>query len=302
MKFCADSGGGDELERQFAALTVSRGGASQTLKLASSNHTSPVANLTSGSSSSTKNANVAAHATTVPRSSTTPTQQQEQQSPSPELQLILSAMRKLREAIVASHRTDAFAQRAYVFLIRAALLARAWEAYHPALLYLLGTVHPRTPLPPPELREFAGYRVLDLACRVGDLAEARSELVRWRARTYGGLTSLEGSGNADDGRVGAVLRALVFDDWVAFWRLRRAVDGYQRRLMEWAEDGMRLHALKCLGRSYLTADRRYVEKCAGSEWSALVGMGVGWELQEDGETIVIRRPKQKAPGPIASNG
>ncbi|KAI9840592.1 MAG: hypothetical protein M1830_007929, partial [Pleopsidium flavum] len=93
-----------------------------------------------------------------------------------------------------------------------------------------------------------------------------------------------------DRRVEMVLGALVHDNWCVFWRMRRAVDGYKKRLMEWAEDGLRVHALKCLGRSYLTVEKGYVERVAERAWEELrEENGVGWEL--DGEKVVVRRAK-----------
>ncbi|KAF2396254.1 hypothetical protein EJ06DRAFT_500759 [Trichodelitschia bisporula] len=251
MKFCAASGGGDELDRQFAALTLS-----PSSLLPPPQQPTPT--------------------DFVPRLDATPAPLPNP-PPSPELQTILAAMRKLREAIRATKRTDAFAQRAYVFLIRAAILARAWEAYAPALLYLLQGIHPRTPLSGPELREFAVYYLLDLACRQGDLGKAYAIRMRY------GL---------GEGRVDGVLRALVSDDWVLFWRMRKRVDGYQRCLMGWAEEGVRLHALKCLGRTYFSAEKGFIEKMVERDWGALVTSGVGWELQDDG-VVVIRRVRAR---------
>jgi hypothetical protein len=95
-----------------------------------------------------------------------------------------------------------------------------------------------------------------------------------------------------DRRVQLVLRALVADNWVLFWKMKRAVDGYQRRIMEFAEQGIRVHALKCLGRGYMSADRRYVEHCADRKWAELVEDGVGWELTET-DKVIIKRPKAK---------
>lgn len=194
-----------------------------------------------------------------------------------ELATLLFSMRKLREGILASSRTDNFTQRAYVFVIRAAILTSTYESYQPALLHLLHKIHPVTKLPPPELHEFIGCLILDLACRLGDYGEAFAVRRRWKYR---------------DDRVEGILKALVHDDWVGFWRLRSVVDGYQRRIIDWAEEGMRTHALKCLGRSYLTADRKYVEHCAGRGWTELVEKNaVGWELDE--ERVTIRRTKVK---------
>lgn len=69
------------------------------------------------------------------------------------------------------------------------------------------------------------------------------------------------------------------------------VDGYQRAIMEFAVPEMRLHALKCVGKGYLQADRAFVERSGDRTWEELVGRdGVGWELGEDGR-VVIRRAK-----------
>ena len=194
-----------------------------------------------------------------------------------ELSTLTISMRKLREAIVASSRTDTFAQRAYVFIIRATILTSTYESYHPALLHLLHRIHPATPLPSPELHEFVSYHILDLSCRLGDLGDAFSVRKRWVFR---------------DKRVETVLKALVHDDWVSFWRIRGVVDGYQRKLMSWAEEGVRKHALKCLGRSYLGVEKAYVESCTGRSWEELkLQDSVGWELE--GEKITIRRMKIK---------
>ncbi|KAK4247939.1 hypothetical protein C7999DRAFT_31618 [Corynascus novoguineensis] len=50
---------------------------------------------------------------------------------------IFSALRKLREAIVASNRRDHFAVQVYLFSARLGILASAYETYYPALLHLV---------------------------------------------------------------------------------------------------------------------------------------------------------------------
>lgn len=165
-----------------------------------------------------------------------------------------------------------------MFIIHASILTKSWEAYQPALLYLLYQINLDTPLSKPELQEFASYHVLDLACRQNDLLEAYILRSRFKVR---------------DRKVNTVLHSLVHDDWPRFWRAKRAVDGYQRAIMEFAEDRMRLHALKCLGRSYMSADKAFVERSGNQTWEDLVKGGVGWELQESGNMVVIRKPKGK---------
>lgn len=190
---------------------------------------------------------------------------------------ILMAMRRLREGILGSRRRDAFAQRAYMFIAQASILTRSWESYQPTLLHLVHDIHAYTPLTALELRDFVGYMILDLACRQNELVQAYALKVRFKH---------------EDRRVAAVLKALVHDDWPRFWRIRRAVDGYQRALMGFAEERMRLHVLKCLGRSYLNADRVFVERSTDAKWEDLTKSGVGWQLQDNG-TVIIRKPKPK---------
>lgn len=265
MTFCAYSGGGENLDREFAAMAISTYPQPATF-------TTKAKPRPADTADSAKVEQKGTEGPLAPRSTNAPGA-----TPSPELSNILGAMRKLREAIVASRRTDLFAQRAYIFIIHGAILARQLEAYHPALSHLLHAIHPHTPLSASELHEFASYQILDLACRQNNLAAAYAVRVRYDCR---------------DRRVDALLRALAHDDWTAFWRIRRAVDGYQKRLIEWADNGMRLHALKCLGRSYMSADRSYIEKCTQASWDRLVAGGVGWELGNE-ERVLIRKPKVK---------
>ena len=257
MKFCAASGGGDELDKQFAALSL---------------NTTPPSTSAPSVPPALPSKQIPPLSSSRPSGSSAP---KPPSSPTAELATILTALRKLREAIIATDRRDTFAQRAYIFNIHAAILTKDWESYQPALLSLLYKIHPHTPLPAPDLHEFVGYWVLDLACRQSSLMAAHAARAVWGYK---------------DRRVEMVLKALAHDDWVGFWKMRRAVDGYQKRVMEWAENGVRLHALRCLGRSYMTADRTYVERCTGKGWEDLVKDEVGWELVEE-EKIVIRRPR-----------
>ena len=197
-----------------------------------------------------------------------------------ELSTVLSALRKLREGVTASGRSDTFAHRTYFFTIHVALLCSDWSSYVPALHTLLYSLHPRNPLSPSQIHEYVGYQILDLACRQGDIAGARETKVRFGFK---------------DRRVEMILNALVADNWVLFWRARRGVDGYQRALCGFAEQGVRVNALKVIGKSYLVCDRRWVEEAAGKEWEGLVEDGVGWEMEEGGR-VIVRRVKPRALG------
>ena len=198
-------------------------------------------------------------------------------SGSKELSTILMAMRKIREAVVSSARKDTFALRAYVFIIRATILAKHMESYHPALLHLLHTIHPVTHLTTVEYKEFVGYYILDLACRQNDLAAAYRVKSQYKYK---------------DDRVEAVVKALVHGDWFTFWNIGYLITTYQKRLMEWTEDEVRSHTLGCLGKGYLSVDKNYLEKAIHWRWEELnEKKNIGWQL--DGDVVLIRRIKGK---------
>ncbi|KAL0936219.1 uncharacterized protein CTRU02_208434 [Colletotrichum truncatum] len=190
---------------------------------------------------------------------------------------VMMALRKLREGIVASKRIDDFAIQVYLFNIRLSVLIKHPESYHPAILHVLRTIHPAQNLTSVELQEVLSYLVLDAACRRQDLAEAYA--IR---RRYG----------LKDAKVDAVLAALAHDNFVAFRKVQRSVDGHRAKLLEFAEGEMRTHVLKCFGRTYLGVDKEWLERCAGESWEVLVrDRGVGWEL--DGTRVVIRKVRAK---------
>ena len=194
-----------------------------------------------------------------------------------ELSIILMAMRKMREAIVASDRRDIFASRSYIFIVRATILMKHMESYHPALLHLLHKLHPSTPLTVSEQHEMVGYYVLDLACRQNDLAAAYQVRRRYEYK---------------DIKIEAVLRALVHGNWHVYWKIERQVDIYQKQLIEWGNAGMKDRALKCLGQSYLSVEKSYVEEVAQRTWEEMgKKSNVSWQLE--GEVVVIRRIKRR---------
>lgn len=194
-----------------------------------------------------------------------------------ELSVILLAMRKIREAIVASARKDRFALQAYTFIIRATILMRHMESYHPALLHLLRNIHPVTPLSASEHHEFVGFYILDLSCRQNDLATAYRMVRRF---------------NYKDVRVGVVLKSLVHGNWVAFWKVKSLMRSHQQRLLEYREEAMRRRALDCLEKSYLRVDKGFLEMSAHRPWEELKEKGcMSWQLEAD--VVTIRQIKQK---------
>ncbi|KAI0459719.1 hypothetical protein F5B21DRAFT_511350 [Xylaria acuta] len=242
MTFCSDAGERDELLRRFASLNLS-----------STNNTAR---------------------RPVPDSVKPPGPRQDN---SKTLTDVLSALRKLREGIVASKRTDDFAIQAYLFCIRLSVLVKHPESYHPAILHLLRRIQPLHSMTTVELNEVTSYLVLDTACRRNNLGEAFALRHQYRLK---------------DSKVDAVLDALTHDNYVEFKRLKQRVDGHRAKLLEYAEEPMRGHLLKCFGRTYLSVDLAFLETCADSSWARLTAEdGVGWEL--DGSKVVIRKVKAR---------
>lgn len=210
------------------------------------------------------------------------------QSVSSELSIILTALRKLREGLLASSAnapSPVFAQRVHVFNIRLAILIQHPESYHPSLLHLLSVLHSSDhPLPRTELCEMTAYLILDLATRQADLSNAYA--LRYHSRIKFGFESRN---------IDTLLHSIVTNDWVSFWRIRRKVDGYLRAILHWHAEKLRKTALKAIGRSYMACDIKWIlESSTGSEltWEELVRKEeVGWI--RDGETAIIRKPKVK---------
>lgn len=209
-------------------------------------------------------------------------------SPSSELSIILIALRKLREGLLASSSTapsPVFSQRVHVFNIRVAILAFHPPSYHPSLLHLLFVLHTSAnPLPRSELVEMTTYLILDMATRQNDLGNAYALRYNSRIRF-----------DYDNKSTDRLLRSIVMGDWVSFWRVRRKVDGYVRSILFWHVEMQRKLALKAIGRSYLASDIKWIlESATGDEmnWEELVKTEeVGW--LRDGEKAVIRKPKSR---------
>ncbi|PNS20754.1 hypothetical protein CAC42_2685 [Sphaceloma murrayae] len=285
LRFCAASGSGDDLESAFRSMTIVPPLDLHSISRSSSRATTPTSSTSSLPS-------------TGPVSTPDPPQKADTTAPPQnDLPLLLSSMRKLRESLTATSRSDTFAQSAYLFLLRATLLMRQWESYVPCLMHLLHRIHPITPLGPSELREVVGWRVLDLACREGRVREAGEVRLRWMGVGGGGGRAGRNGGTGRDRNVDAVLRALVRDDWIAWRRVAERVDGYGRALMEFAEERVRVNVLKCVGRAYLRIEKGVLERWTGKTWEELVSEGVGWELEgaKDGgeDWVVVRKIKGK---------
>jgi len=271
MKFCSDAGERDELLRRFASLELQDGNLNGITPPSSrSSVSAPIPSQSFGAAGGGggSSSSVSGSRPSTPAEPDAKT-----------LSDVMMALRKLREGIVASKRVDIFAIQVYLFCIRLSVLVKHPESYHPAILHLLKKIHPFQSLTSVELQEVVSYLVLDAACRRGDLAEAYALRSKHQLR---------------DAKVDDILQALTHDNWVAFRRARDRVDRHKVKLMEFAEGEMRMHTLKCFGRTYLSVEREFLERSAGMDFESLrTGDGVGWLLEGEGKTVVIRKVKGK---------
>ena len=195
-------------------------------------------------------------------------------------------MRKLREGLLASNRVDEFTASVYLFITRAAILMSHPESYFPSLRYILYSLHKIRPLSRPDVHEMASYLMLHYACSTRSFQEA------YKVKT---------EFDVHDFRTEAVLRSLVAGNYWLFWSTKKLVDGYKARIMEMAERDVRMNTLKAIGTSYMKVDVGFLQNITGREWTILKEeFNVGW--QKDGDTIHIRKPKDRGGGGVKSAG
>lgn len=89
-----------------------------------------------------------------------------------------------------------------------------------------------------------------------------------------------------------LLKALSSRNWVMLWKVKGRMDRYSARLVEWAEDGMRKSAIECLGRSYMSLKKDFLENFVKRSWRELKeSNGVTWAL--DGDAVIIKQMKRR---------
>ena len=189
--------------------------------------------------------------------------------------VVTQAMRKLREAIVATQRRDIFAQGAYMFMLHAAILICHVESYHPTILYLLRCIHPITPLSGSLHSQILSYHIMDLACRQKKYDQAFEMIAR--------TSVLQPS-------IPLLVQALVRGNWVQFCHVKKGLQVYVRRIID-SSDHVSLHALSCIQKTYLSVDKQFVERTITVAWDRLKSKhDLQWAMEQD--VLKIRQPKR----------
>lgn len=224
-----------------------------------------------------------------------------------QLAKLLSAMRKLRESLVATKRCDELTREAYLLIIRLTIYLEHHEAYHPALLYVLHSPGLAGLFTRGENMELARYSVLDLAGRQEAMREAWDQA--WRCgilhpRPFGDLEDVsrlraDGRGDISNQTLKCVLRAAVRNDLLLFHTQKQKLSLNERILLKPLQRRLDADAVACLSRAYFGAKVDFVERTFNLRWSnesEKVNRGIAeatksW--QKEGENLVFRVPQAR---------
>ncbi|KAL9085469.1 MAG: hypothetical protein Q9159_004664 [Coniocarpon cinnabarinum] len=226
-----------------------------------------------------------------------------------ELTILLSAMRKLRESLVATKRFDSFTNSAYLFIIRSTISVEHHEAYYPALLHALRVLDHDCRFTESQREELAAYAVLDVAGRQNALREAwetawRHKLFTSEDRSPSHQSSQQAASKpppqeARGHHIRAVLRAAIHVDVLAFHRCKVYLSRNEQILLRPLEERLTSTAVVCLQRGYFAAELGYVEKVLDLSWSNreerearhIAHVTRSWRIEN--AKLVFRHPTRK---------
>lgn len=197
-------------------------------------------------------------------------------------------MRKLREALLSTGRDDEWAINVYLFFTRACILMKYKEGYRPPMDRLLAIFgDPQKKVGKERLQEVAGYYMLDIAAAQEDYNRA------YMIKVEHGIT---------DQRILDGIRATIHCDYWLYNKAKAGMTLHQRRILEFAEERVRLSAIASLQKSYFTLPKGVVEKVMGMSFGGLKErFGVAWEVNEaDGKSVVTIRKVKTAAKPVAA--
>ena len=219
--------------------------------------------------------------------------------------VLLQAMRKVREALVATRRTDGFARRVYLYIVRVAVSLPEYEAYHPVLLLVFRTPRLLEVFSDDEREELARYSVLDLAGRQDAIREAwefawRRGLFKRRLQPPDRAVKTSNPHNDDRNTIlKQVLRSAVRNNLLEFHAKRQLLLPGEQKLLEPLERRLTKNASACLTRAYFAVDLDFAERVLNHRFSAdspkrdwaSATHTQGWKLED--ERVVFRTPKAK---------
>ena len=192
-----------------------------------------------------------------------------------QIHIIRSAMRKLRESLMATNRRDELTREAYLYIIRSSIRQQYHEAYHPALLYLLRTPGLAKLLGIVEYLEIVRYAVLDLAGRQDALREAwelawRTGIFKYQRNFHETQRSrnelLSKSLEKRNETVRRVLHAATRNDVMLFHIHKQELSENEGQLVGPLQRRLDLHTVRCLSKAYFEASIYFVEHVINLRW------------------------------------
>lgn len=186
----------------------------------------------------------------------------------------MSALRKLREGIVASRREDLFAIDVFERTVRCAILVNHKDAYMPTMRYLIRTLYPnaqgRICL---KSRDILHSLYLIHLFMIGDHTEYMVERSKLGERK---------------GLAHEIVRAYIQGNWTRWHHLLKDAAFLEAKLMQQTFSIMADHVLSTISASYMAVDIAWLTKASSDHWRAKVKDNPLWSLDE--ATLIFKRP------------
>ena len=211
--------------------------------------------------------------------------------------IIVAAMRKLRESFIATNRHDEFTRQAYLFIIRSTIAMNHFEAYHPALTYLVNNAAALSMFTKEETTELVRYAILDVASRQNAMRQA------WEMGWSHGIFSSSGNKTQTDMEHNLELKqslaSAVRNDALSFYRCKGKLSMNEQILIRPLEQRLATHIASSLSRAYFSAEISFVEKALALRWSSdqpkaergICQATQMWQTEES--KVVFRRRRQR---------
>lgn len=194
----------------------------------------------------------------------------------------LASLRKLREGIVSSGRSDDFAIDVFECTAKYAILADHHESYLPVMQYLLVSLYPSAISQEKYFRrkQVIGELFLLHLCSLRQYTEFH--MAKLQHKILGTL--------ADD-----VLRSLVRTNWVAWHRLNRSpgLSTLHKKMIDKTYYILADSAVSRIAVAYVSVEVAWIVKVCGERWQERNDTS-HWQIEDSRLTLKKSKPK-KAP-------
>ena len=199
---------------------------------------------------------------------------------------VLIDLRKLREGIVASGRSDEFVIDVFECSIRCALLGNELDSFLPAARYLLTDVYNVL-----TTGSATSNRLCLKDCSFHQRCHAICELYLLHLCSMDDYSEFvhQRSIMKDERSIAdAVLSSLVQGNWIRWAKIRRQANSLQLVLIDKTAYKMQRHAVSSIGACYLSVNLDWVKTICHDVWEQH-SEACGWQVSDS--TITIKQPK-----------